>query len=60
MKQDKGGTVCTGEELVVEAWLMLMTRAFLSQEMHIFSDGFLEGDYLPTKFYSSRLSVWLA
>ena len=60
MAQGKGGTKCTDEELVIEAWLMLMTRAFLFQELHIYENESFKEDYLPTEFYGSRLPVWLA
>ena len=59
MKEGIGETRCEDEELVIEAWLMLMTRAFLFQEMHTTVNEF-KGEYLPTEFYGSRLPVWLA
>lgn len=58
MAQGKGGTRCTDEELVIEAWLMLMARGILFHCLHSPKD--LEGAYLPTEFYGSRLPVWLA
>ena len=58
MAQGKGGTKCADEELVIEAWLMLMARGILFHCLHLPKD--LEGEYLPTEFYGSRLPVWLA
>ena len=60
MKNGKGETECTDEDLVIEAWLMLMTRVYLFQALHDRPDNAFKGDYLLTEFYRSRLPVWLA
>ena len=46
------------DDLIIEAWLMLMTRAGLFFELH--GAGSMPGGYLPTEYYGSRLPVWLA
>ena len=58
MSQGTGGTKCADEELVVEAWLMLMARAYLFRELE--GTTTLEGGYLPSALYGSRLPVWLS
>lgn len=49
---------CEDEDLVIEAWLTLMLRAFLFTKLHKFSSD-MKGGYLPRKYYGSRIPVWL-
>ena len=57
MAQGKDKTKCTDTDLVIEAWLMLMTRAYLFRELE--GTANLDGGYLPSEFYGSRFPVWL-
>lgn len=49
---------CKDEELVIEAWLTLMLRAFLLMKLCDFSSD-LKGGYLPSRYYGSRIPIWL-
>ena len=59
MARGAGVEQCDDEELVTEAWLMLMARGYLFQTLHELKGDF-EGDYLPPEWYGSRLPIWFA
>ena len=49
---------CEDEDLIIESWLTLMLRAFLLLKLCSWSSD-LKVDYLPRKYYGSRIPVWL-